>query len=76
MRMLLVGSPSDRARVRAQLAAAAVEISAEFSSLAAARASDLDYDAIVVAAEGTSSDVVRRGRPWSTSEYDLPKEPI
>ncbi len=76
LKVLLVGSPSDRARVRAQLAAAAIEITAEFSSLAAARASDLDYDAIVVAAEGTSSDAVRRSRPWSTSEDDGPQEPL
>src|SRR5258707_14284678 len=76
VKVLLVGSPSDRARVRAQLAAAAVEIAAEFSSLAAARASDLDYDAIVVAAEGTRSDAVRRSQSWSTSEDDGPQEPL
>jgi DNA-binding NarL/FixJ family response regulator len=49
LRALLVGSPPDRARVRAQLVAAAVEIAAEFSTLAAARASDVEHDAIVIA---------------------------
>lgn len=55
MRVLLVGSPPDRARLRAQLAAAAFEIAAEFSTLAAARASDVEHDAIVMA-EGASLD--------------------
>src|SRR5260370_9507007 len=63
MLVLLVGSQTDRARLRAQLAAAAVEIAAEFSSLAAARTSDIEHDAIVVAA-GRPSDV----SVWSTPE--------
>jgi DNA-binding NarL/FixJ family response regulator len=63
MLVLLVGSPTDRARLRAQLAAAAIEIAAEFSSLAAARTSDIEHDAIVVAT-GRPSDV----SVWSTPE--------
>jgi len=51
MRVLLVGSASSRARVRAQLAAASIEVMAEFSSLAAARSSDIESDAIIVASE-------------------------
>ena len=38
MRVILVGSPADRARLRAQLSATAVEVVAEFSTLAEARA--------------------------------------
>ena len=49
MRVLLVGSASGRARLRAQLAAASIDVAAEFASMAAARDSDLERDAIVVA---------------------------
>jgi DNA-binding NarL/FixJ family response regulator len=49
MRVLLVGSPADRARVRAQLATVSIDLVAEFSTLGAARASAIDVDAIVVA---------------------------
>jgi DNA-binding NarL/FixJ family response regulator len=51
MRVLLVGSPSDRARGRLQLAAASIDILAEFSTLGSARASAIDVDAIVVLPE-------------------------
>ena len=51
MRVLLVGSPSGRARLRAQLAAASIDVVAEFGSLAAARGSDVDSDAIVVSSD-------------------------
>ena len=55
MRVLLVGSASSRARIRAQLAAASIDVVAEFSSLAAARDSDLESDAIIVS-PGTPTD--------------------
>jgi len=56
MRVLLVGSPSDRARLRAGLNGA-LEIAGEFATLAAARAADVGVDAIVVAEEdGARSD--------------------
>ena len=51
MRVLLVGSPSGRARLRGQLAAASIDVVAEFGSLAAARGSDVDSDAIVVSSD-------------------------
>ena len=54
MRVLLVGSPSDRARLRAELNGA-LEIAGEFATLAAARAADLGVDAIVVAEDGARS---------------------
>jgi two-component system, NarL family, nitrate/nitrite response regulator NarL len=62
MRVLLVGTPVERARLRAGLAGASVTVLGEFSSLAAARASDLDHDAIIVGQAGatnaTDDDVV------------------
>ena len=54
MRVLLVGSPSDRARLRAGLNGA-LEIAGEFATLAAARAADVGADAIVVAEDGARS---------------------
>ena len=50
MRVLLVGSPSDRARLRSQMYGS-MEVAGEFATLAAARASESDADAIVVARE-------------------------
>ena len=82
MRVLLVGSPPDRARLRAQLGAAAVEIAAEFSTLAAARAADLDYDGIMIAGESTTgtarsiADAGRRNRSWPAVDDDKPLEAL
>lgn len=52
MRVLLVGPSADRARLRSQLTEAGFDILAEYPTLAAARASAIDVDAIVV----TSAD--------------------
>jgi DNA-binding NarL/FixJ family response regulator len=59
MRVVLVGSADDRARLRAQLDGALV-IVGEFPTLAAATASDLAADAIVLTSEAASA--ARRGR--------------
>jgi len=50
MRIVLVGSPSDRARLRAGLDGT-FDVVAEFASLAAARRSDVDADAIMIAGD-------------------------
>jgi DNA-binding NarL/FixJ family response regulator len=50
MRVLLVGSASERARLRSQLNGS-VDVAGEFDSLAAARASEIDSDAIVITPE-------------------------
>jgi DNA-binding NarL/FixJ family response regulator len=55
MRVLLAGSSSERARLRSQVNGS-MDIAGEFDSLAAARASEADSDAILVAPGG-----VRRG---------------
>jgi DNA-binding CsgD family transcriptional regulator len=49
MRVLLVGSSSDRARVRSLLAETSIEIVGEFSTQAAALASGASADATVLA---------------------------
>jgi DNA-binding NarL/FixJ family response regulator len=56
MRVLLVGSASGRARIRAQLAAASIDVVAEFGSLAAAQSSGIESDAIVVSPEARIDD--------------------
>jgi len=56
MRVLLVGSASSRARIRAQLAAASIDVVAEFGSLADARDSDLESDAIVISPQTPADD--------------------
>jgi two-component system, NarL family, nitrate/nitrite response regulator NarL len=48
MRVLLVGSAAERARLRAQ-ANGSIEVAGEFDSLAAARASAIRGDAILIA---------------------------
>src|SRR5690349_5706170 len=48
MRVVLVGSEGERAELRAR-AAPPLEIVGEFATLASARASDTDFDAILVA---------------------------
>ncbi len=59
MRVLLVGSSSDRARLRSQMNGS-MEVAGEFATLSAARASDIDADAIMVA---TKTDGDNRDEP-------------
>ena len=58
MRVLLVGSSPARARTRAQLATRQIDVVAEFTSLAAARASEIDADGIVLAPERSPDEGV------------------
>ena len=55
MRVLLVGSDDARARLRASVAAS-LDILAEFPTIAAARASSLEFDALLVASEDWGDD--------------------
>ena len=59
MRVLLVGSAAERAVLRTALDAV-LDVAGEFASLSAARASDVDADAIVIAGRGL--DEVRSDR--------------
>ena len=71
MRVVLVGSPSDRARVRAELNGS-IDVVAEFGSLTAAQESDVDAEAIVIAEQP------RRSRPWPAPDQDdgIVEEPL
>ena len=56
MRVLLVGIPSERDRLRPQLVADRIDVAGEFTTIAAARESDLDADGILIAARGASAN--------------------
>src|SRR4051812_15031626 len=47
MRVTVVGPPAHRARLRDELVRASIEVVAEFDTLAAARASDVEADATI-----------------------------
>ena len=68
MRVLLVGAAADRARTRALLEESRIEVAGEFPSLAAARASGIDADAIVVGDVRQHEDLVE---PLTRRERDV-----
>jgi DNA-binding NarL/FixJ family response regulator len=72
MRVLLVGSPSDRARLRSHMNGS-TEIAGEFATLTAARSSDIDVDAIVVApdSERDASDEPAFDEPLTHREIQV-----
>jgi DNA-binding NarL/FixJ family response regulator len=67
MRVLLVGPPAERARLRAQ-ANGSIDVAGEFDSLAAAHASSADADAILMATGGR----VRLGSDPNPTPVDEP----
>ena len=69
MRVLLVGSPAERAALRAKIGEP-MEIAGEFASLAAARATDVDADAIVFAHAPTDADDAF-DEPLTTREVEV-----
>ena len=58
MRVIVVGDPLDRARLRTGLERAAIQIVGEFRTLASARAADVEADAIVLAEPEDPDDPV------------------
>jgi DNA-binding NarL/FixJ family response regulator len=73
MHVLLVGSAADRARLRARINGS-MDVAGEFDSLAAARASGLDSDAIVVApdgADGTDPEAEGFDEPLTPREVQV-----
>ena len=69
MRVVLVGSPIARARLRAQMSDA-VDVVAEHPTLASARASDVRTDAIVLA-PGKAWDDVQPTEPLTGRELQV-----
>src|SRR5215813_2713408 len=70
MRVVVVGSPSERARLHAGLDATGVEVVGEFSSLAAAQAAETDADAIVIAPDA-HDDADEYAEPLTTREIQV-----
>ena len=70
MRVLLVGSHAERARLRT-LANGSIEVAAEFDSLAAACASELDSDAILIAPDASDADEEGFDEPLTTREVEV-----
>ena len=70
MRVLLVGSPAERGRLRARLTAAGIVVVAEFDTLAAAQAGGLP-DPIVVAAEAEEEGYEEKLTPRETDVLEL-----
>jgi DNA-binding NarL/FixJ family response regulator len=69
MRVLLVGSPAERDRMRARLDSVHIEVSGEFGTLGEARASAVDADALLVA---TRNDRVEAGsEPLTPRELEV-----
>src|SRR5262245_33099410 len=60
MRVVLVGSPSERARLRAGLNGS-IDVVAEFGSLEAAERADVDADAVMIAGSRERTPVPARG---------------
>ena len=69
MRVLLVGSPAACARLRSELDGS-TEVAGEFPSLAAARASEIEVDALVLAPDGE-----RAGAETFAENFEEPLTP-
>jgi DNA-binding NarL/FixJ family response regulator len=87
MRVVLVGSVSDCARLRARLAGTSIEIVGDERTLAAARAAGIDADAFMLAAESGVRDgleperapaSVRRRAQWEALDVtdSVKEEPL
>jgi two-component system, NarL family, nitrate/nitrite response regulator NarL len=70
MRVLLVGSAAERARLRAQ-ANGSIDVAGEYDSLAAARAADVDSDAILVAPDAVPADEDGFDEPLTPREVQV-----
>ena len=70
MRVLLVGSPAACARLRSELDGS-TEVAGEFTSLAAARASEIEVDALVVAPDGERGGAETFEEPLTPREVQV-----
>jgi ATP/maltotriose-dependent transcriptional regulator MalT len=69
MRVLLVGTASERARLRAGMNGS-MEVVGEYGTLAAARSADLDVDAILLPFDSQSHELAQ-GRPFDSQAHEL-----
>jgi DNA-binding NarL/FixJ family response regulator len=79
MRLLLVGRPDERARLRAELDHSSFTIAGEFATLADARASRLEADAILISSRAGRPFTAGEGRPFTgrqnEDEFEEPLTP-
>ena len=69
MRLLLVGTPHERERLRAEMDPVSFTIAGEFATLADARASGIEADGILIA------DLTGPRRDGETDEFEEPLTP-
>jgi DNA-binding NarL/FixJ family response regulator len=69
MRVLLIGSPAERALLRARLAGQLTEVAGEFPTLAIARTSETAADAIVMALYRTEEHTLEE--PMTAREIEV-----
>jgi DNA-binding NarL/FixJ family response regulator len=69
MRVLLVGTPGDRERLKSRFAPGVFEIAGEFPTVSAARSSGLDADAILLAASAADRGAV--AEPLTPREIEV-----
>lgn len=70
MRVLVVGSAPERARLRSQVNGS-IDVAGEFDSLAAARASEVDSDAILVASGAVPAEEEGFDEPLTPREVQV-----
>jgi DNA-binding NarL/FixJ family response regulator len=70
MRVLLVGSPTERARLRSQLNGS-MDVAGEFDSLAAARASEIDSHAILITPDASDAEEDDFDEPLTPREVQV-----
>jgi DNA-binding NarL/FixJ family response regulator len=70
MRVLVVGSAAERAALRNRIDGA-IDIAGEFATLAAARASDVDADAILLASLSRDADDEEPSEPLTPREVQV-----
>ena len=72
MRLLLVGTPDERARLRAELDESSFTIAGEFATMADARASGVEADAILISAPGGRAFTARPATLGDAPDYEEP----
>jgi two-component system, NarL family, nitrate/nitrite response regulator NarL len=70
MRVLVVGSAAERAALRSQIDGT-MDVAGEFATLAAARASDVDADAILLASPAHDDDDQALNEPLTPREVQV-----
>jgi len=72
MRLLLVGTPDGRARLRAELDESSFTVVGEFTTMAEARASGIEADAIVIATPVGHAFTARPATLSDSPDYEEP----